>query len=263
MNADEYQKQQEEHQQQEELEMSELGINEILNEIQTTLEAPKGQKNTFGNYNYRSCEDILNALKPHLRRFQATVTLTDDLVLIGDRYYVKATATLSNISGRISVTAFAREALAKKGMDESQITGSCSSYARKYALNGLFAVDDTKDADATNKHDDSDKVNPALDKFIADMKEFGDKGNWGELCLMTSEALWAEAWGKIDSHKKGMINKLTVKAAEYRDELNLSQEGEQQDKALELWGELNEVEKKAVWRMLAEPTKEFIRSIKE
>lgn len=117
-----------------------------LAEIQQALKAPKNQKNSFGGYNYRSCEDILEAVKPLLG--QETLTLSDDIVEVGGRVYVKATA---NCCG-VSVTAFAREAENKKGMDDAQITGSASSYARKYALNGLFCIDDTKDADHTNDH---------------------------------------------------------------------------------------------------------------
>ena len=120
--------------------------------IQSELKAPKNQRNNFGKYNYRNCEDILNALKPHLMRYKCVVLLTDDLVLIGDRFYIKATATLLDVESdnTISVNALAREEETKKGMDSSQITGSASSYARKYALNGLFAIDDTKDSDFTN-----------------------------------------------------------------------------------------------------------------
>jgi hypothetical protein len=117
-----------------------------LSKIQKELKAPKGQLNEFGGYKYRSCEDILEAVKPLLG--EAVLTITDEIVLIGDRYYIKATATLSEKPESISVSAFAREALVKKGMDESQITGAASSYARKYALNGLFCIDDTKDADS-------------------------------------------------------------------------------------------------------------------
>lgn len=121
--------------------------------IQSELKAPKNQRNNFGKYNYRNCEDILNALKPHLMKYKCVVLLTDDLVLIGDRFYIKATAKLvdSESNNTISVNALAREEETKKGMDSSQITGSASSYARKYALNGLFAIDDTKDSDYTNQ----------------------------------------------------------------------------------------------------------------
>lgn len=129
----------------------------ILQEIQSKLKAPKAQRNNFGGYNYRSCEDILEALKPVLAEYGAAVILSDEIVQMGTRWYVKATATLKTEKESISVTAFAREAENRKGMDESQITGSASSYARKYALNGLFGIDDTKDADtmdnrATGNH---------------------------------------------------------------------------------------------------------------
>ena len=120
--------------------------------IQSELKAPKNQRNNFGKYNYRNCEDILNALKPHLMKYKCVVLLTDELAVIGSRFYVRATAQLvdAESNNTISVNAYAREEEVKKGMDSSQITGSASSYARKYALNGLFAIDDTKDSDFTN-----------------------------------------------------------------------------------------------------------------
>jgi uncharacterized protein with beta-barrel porin domain len=113
--------------------------------IQQTLNAPKNQRNNFGGYNYRSAEDILEAVKPLLQSI--TLTVSDEIVLIGNRYYVKATATLSDGEDEIAVTAYAREEESKKGMDASQLTGATSSYARKYALNGLFCIDDAKDPD--------------------------------------------------------------------------------------------------------------------
>ena len=119
--------------------------------IQSTLNAPKGQYNTFGKYKYRSCEDILGAVKPLLNKFGCTLTISDDVVMVGERIYIKATATITNSAGEKEVTiAYAREEEQKKGMDASQVTGAASSYARKYALNGLFAIDDTKDADTLN-----------------------------------------------------------------------------------------------------------------
>lgn len=119
--------------------------------IQSKLNAPKKQRNTYGNYNYRSCEDILEAVKPLLAETECVLTIHDEIVQVADRIYVKATATLTTSTGKeYTTTAFAREAETKKGMDESQITGSASSYARKYALNGLFCIDDNKDADALN-----------------------------------------------------------------------------------------------------------------
>ena len=120
--------------------------------IQSELKAPKGQTNKFGGYNYRSCEDILEAVKPLLAKHNAALTLSDEIVRIGDDTFVKATATFYSSSDPVSVSAFARHPRDKKGMDDSQITGATSSYARKYALNGLFCIDDTKDADATNDH---------------------------------------------------------------------------------------------------------------
>lgn len=119
-----------------------------LIDIQSKLKAPKGQYNSFGKYRYRSCEDILEAVKPLLRDAGCTLTITDDIITVQNRIYVKATATIKDAEGNTeSVTAFAREPEGKKGMDESQVTGTASSYARKYALNGLFLIDDTKDAD--------------------------------------------------------------------------------------------------------------------
>ena len=118
-----------------------------LGAIQAKLNAPKNQTNKFGGYDYRSCEDVLQAVKPLLAENHAVLRLNDELVLIGDRYYVKATATIDVNGESVSATAYAREADAKKGMDASQVTGATSSYARKYALNGLFCIDDNKDAD--------------------------------------------------------------------------------------------------------------------
>jgi hypothetical protein len=125
----------------------------MLAKIQSLVKAPKGQFNKFGNYKYRSCEDIVEAVKLVINPLGYYLTLMDEIVLIGSRVYVKATATLSNGEQTYSATAYAREEETKKGMDTAQVTGAASSYARKYALNGLFAIDDTKDADATNNHD--------------------------------------------------------------------------------------------------------------
>ena len=136
--------------------------------IQQELKAPKDKKNTYGGYNYRSAEGILEALKPVLARHEATVVLTDELVQVGDRYYVKATAALWSTTDTDVVTAngWAREAEVKKGMDDSQITGTASSYARKYALNALLLIDDTKDAD-TDEY--QKETNP--EKISADQKK--------------------------------------------------------------------------------------------
>ena len=123
--------------------------------IQASLKAPKNQRNAFGNYNYRSCEDILEAVKPLLYDTQTTLTISDDIVEVGGRIYVKATATLKDCETWEIIeqnSAYARESESKKWMDDSQITWATSSYARKYALNWLFCIDDVKDADATNTH---------------------------------------------------------------------------------------------------------------
>ena len=123
-----------------------------LTKIQSELKAPKNQYNSFGKYNYRSAEDILEAIKPLLVKHDASMVTSDDIVEVGDRVYVKTTVSVKCKDGEATSIGFAREPLSKKGMDEAQITGSASSYARKYALNGLFCIDDTKDPDATNTH---------------------------------------------------------------------------------------------------------------
>src|SRR3990167_4441693 len=192
-----------------------MTIHEKLLAIQSSLSVPKGQMNKFGGYKYRSCEDILEALKPLLKQNGLVLTLTDEIYFVsggqaqavtvkeysdkakgtiertqiigGDRFYVKATATLGDGENDVIVNAYAREEQDKRGMDGSQITGAASSYARKYALNGLFCIDDTKDADATNKHDKDEepkpksiprKVAPADDEaggaVIKDEKQFMD-----------------------------------------------------------------------------------------
>ena len=136
------------------MEKKEKTIYEKLLAVQNELKAPKDKKNNFGGYNYRSCEGILEAVKPLLQEQGLMLTIKDEVVNIGDRYYVRATVLLDDISsnGEIAITALAREEEAKKGMDASQITGTASSYARKYALNGLFLIDDTKDADTDEFH---------------------------------------------------------------------------------------------------------------
>lgn len=125
---------------------------QVLAEIQSELKAPKGQYNSYGGYKYRSCEDILEAVKPILKKHDATIMLSDSIEQIGDRIYIKATATFYSGAMPIVATAYAREPETKKGMDESQITGTASSYARKYALNGLLLIDDTKDSDTDEYH---------------------------------------------------------------------------------------------------------------
>ncbi len=168
-----------------------------LSKIQTTLKAPKGQFNSFGKYKYRSCEDILEAIKPHLEEFKYSLVIADDMVRVGDSNYIKATVTLYDESGAViaNASAFAREAVNKKGMDDSQITGTTSSYARKYALNGLFAIDDNKDADTDQYVEKVEKQPRKTNKQLAgefkglmdtagsfeDLKtQFGHAYNWAD-----------------------------------------------------------------------------------
>lgn len=131
--------------------------------IQQKLKAPKGQYNSFGKYKYRSCEDILESVKPILSECGCSLVISDEIIMVGNRIYIQATAKLTNGKGeQVKATGMAREEETKKGMDASQVTGATSSYARKYALNGLFCIDDTKDADATNTHgQDAGKVQTA------------------------------------------------------------------------------------------------------
>ena len=147
-----------------------MNISEKLMEIQQSLKAPKGQFNSFGKYSYRSAEDILEAVKPLLKDNKIVLTLSDNIQCIGGRVYVQATARLmdTETTEDIYCTAFAREEESKKGMDGSQVTGASSSYARKYALNGLFAIDDNKDSDSTN-------VGATTESKLKDVKEPTEK----------------------------------------------------------------------------------------
>ncbi len=140
-----------------------------LTEIQRQLKAPKSRKNSFGNYSFRKAEDILEAVKPIAHAQGCHVTVTDDLVMVGARYYIKATARLTNAAGEsVETAAFAQEAETRKGMDASQITGAASSYARKYALCGLLAIDNTKDADALAAEGGAGA--PALQRLLAEVE---------------------------------------------------------------------------------------------
>lgn len=142
-------------------------LTDKLRYIQQRLNAPKDLRNDFGKYNYRSCESILQAVKPLLEETKTALLLNDAVEVIGNRFYLKAKATLCDGFQSISTTAYAREDEAKKGMDGAQLTGATSSYARKYALNALFCIDDNKDADGTNKHktDRDSIVNAALEEI--------------------------------------------------------------------------------------------------
>lgn len=145
-----------------------MSVYKKLLDVQKRLNVPKNQRNEFGKYNYRTCEDIMSAVKPLLAQVNATLIVTDELVLQGDWHYIKATATFIDCEEEKSVsnTAYAREEQTKKGMDVSQVTGSTSSYARKYALNGLFCIDDIKDADYKVSYMDDEKIKILKDEII-------------------------------------------------------------------------------------------------
>lgn len=165
--------------------VSKMLIEEKLARIQLEMKVPKNLYNKFGNYNYRNAETILEAAKPICTKYHCTLVVGDNIELIGDRFYVKAIATLidwGRVTDRVQVTAFAREQDSKKGMDEAQITGACSSYARKYALNGLFNLDDNKDPDTDENHMQSEgkqdnesmaRLAIVLDKFRREIEATG------------------------------------------------------------------------------------------
>lgn len=179
--------------------MSKEFIKRVAN-IQQELKAPKNQYNSFGKYNYRSCEDIMEGLKPVLG--DLVVTVSDDIKMVGDRIYVVSTATITDGENSLSNTAMARESLSKKGMDDSQITGTASSYARKYALNGLFLIDDTKDADS----DCGQKSKPAnndlklIKQAIANNDINFVKSNW--------QGSIAKNWNSLNAQETGALNNM-------------------------------------------------------
>ncbi len=177
-------------------------MNDKLLKIQMELKAPKNQTNSFGGYNYRSCEDIFEAVKPLLQEEGLVLRVTDELVNIGERYYIKATAILTNGNDTIENVAYAREEETKKGMDGSQITGASSSYARKYALNGLFLIDDVKDSDTTNMGEE-----PTLEKAKEYVLTFG-KHTGKKLSEVDKNYLvWLRENGK-DEYLKKLVNLL-------------------------------------------------------
>jgi hypothetical protein len=203
--------------------MNQEKSNNPLAEIQAKLKAPKGQFNSFGKYHYRSAEDILEAVKKVVNPMGFAITLTDDLIFAEGRWYIKSVAELTNGKQTFSSIGLAREEETKKGMDGSQITGAASSYARKYALNGLFAIDDTKDSDATNDHGKSQESKPQaktgmpapsnfdneFKELIADVKgviAIGElKGIWEKL---TDEAKTNKEIQQLFNHRKA---ELTIK----------------------------------------------------
>lgn len=152
---------------------TEFRIEQILVKIQSELKAPKNQRNTFGGYNYRNCEDIQEALKPLLLKYECSLFLTDEIVEIGGRIYVKAKAMFLYKDKSIVTYGYAREEESKKGFDQMQLTGATSSYSRKHALNGMFLIDDNKDSDFSNKHEKTttEKPKPALIKLTNEQIE--------------------------------------------------------------------------------------------
>lgn len=164
-------------------EEKEMSFYEKLSALITELKAPKGQRNNFGKYNYRSAEDILEAVKPLANKYGLVPMLTDEIVQVGDRYYVKAKAVITDGINTEKASGFAREPESKKGMDESQITGTASSYARKYAMNGLYQIDDTKDADTDEYKQQVDSGKP---KTIDSNKSKVLKAKVKELAILAS-----------------------------------------------------------------------------
>lgn len=220
--------------------MTEKAFHEKINYVQVKLNAPKGQYNNFGKYKYRSTEDILGALKPLLKETGLILNIQDEMVQIGERYYVKATASLFQGIDGISSTAYAREAEFKKGMDDSQITGTASSYARKYALNGLLAIDDNQDVDSMDNRDNSQKKsntgtfkgnsttqksNNAVDLNIQDTayrkkltaelkKQYKDQDLLNKVCITILKGLKYSKWEEIKEADGAKINAIVKKINE-------------------------------------------------
>lgn len=177
-----------------------------LIKVQATLNAPKGQYNSFGKYNYRSCEDIMGAVKPLLAEHGLVQFVSDSIEQVGDRFYVKATVTVTDGTATHSVSAYARESLTKKGMDDAQVTGSTSSYARKYALNGMYNIDDTKDADTNEcrehaKQKANEQVKQQATGFNPDeclSKFTSAASNSNEAMLKT---LFGQCWKDLSKYK--------------------------------------------------------------
>ena len=188
-----------------------MGIKKKLLQVQSDLKAPKGQYNSFGKYNYRSAEDILEAVKPLLHNEGLVQTISDEIISVGDRIYVKSTVTLYDAESdeSLSASALAREDETKKGMDSSQITGSTSSYARKYALNGMYAIDDTKDSDATNTGPKKTEATEAMEKAtmeeIEALLELGIMKGQDEMAVRKAAA----AYYRVDDLKK--LSKVAIK----------------------------------------------------
>ena len=213
-----------------------MSIIEKLNKIQTELKAPKGQYNSFGKYKYRSCEDIFEAVKPLLKKYELVLQTDDELFYVGERYYIKATATLTDLDGAsISNCGYAREEETKKGMDGSQITGASSSYARKYALNGLFLIDDTKDSDSTNEGEEltEEQLKERANKYV-----FTKGKKEGQTILQVYESDPKYLQWCLDNGKSEDI-KTYIELITDLKRTPIPESEEEQNKKLELMNELN------------------------
>ncbi len=199
-----------------------MNLKEKILNVQMELKAPKNQHNDFGGYNYRSCEDILEAVKPLLNKYKLQLKLNDDLIVLGDRYYIRATAILKDIeSDEVEENvAYAREEITKKGMDGSQITGASSSYARKYALNGLFLIDDVKDSDTTN----TGNSEPTLEDAKKYVINFGKK-HAGQLLIDVYNEDYEYIEWLYDNKKDEYLNKC-IDLLDKKDSKNIENEDE-------------------------------------
>lgn len=198
-----------------------MSVYEKLAAVQRELKAPKGQFNSFGKYKYRSCEDILEALKPVLGKHGCAVTLSDEVVQVGERFYIRATASIMDCESgeRAFNTAFAREDADKKGMDGSQITGTASSYARKYALNGLFLIDDTKDADTDAYHEQTSGEKPKEDPKIAAAKAKANEVKRMLVKIMGDKTAAAQRWNEKYKQDANDIVKMNAALLDLEDRL--------------------------------------------
>lgn len=198
-----------------------MNVYEKLAAVQRELKAPKGQFNSFGKYKYRSCEDILEALKPVLGKHGCAVTLSDEVVQVGERFYIRATASIMDCESgeRVSNTAFAREDADKKGMDGSQITGTASSYARKYALNGLFLIDDTKDADTDAYHEQTSGEKPKEEPKIAAAKAKANEVKRMLVKIMGDKTAAAQLWNEKYKQDANDIMKMNAALLDLEDRM--------------------------------------------
>lgn len=240
-------------------------IHNKLRLIQAALKAPKSQYNSFAKFNYRNLEDILEAVKPLLNDHGLTLTISDEPVAVGNRVYIMSTATLTCVETGEQVInqAVAREADERKGMDASQISGATSSYSRKYNCNGLFCIDDSRDADSKDNSEAPDSANTAA--LVHAATDALDKQDWATLCQLDREngEEWLAGWKQLASHKRSAMKKLMDKANEYRDLIQGYDQTEDDDGILQLWEELTKEGKTEVWRRLNETSKSRITALRK